>query len=510
MPLYDKFFYLVLFFLAGVALASLKINFWTAVLAAASLVVLFFIIYRVAGNKKLLALSFLSLVIIAGSFYFLFYQYNFFQNSKIIFDKKISFTGTVVAYPQRGASQQLAIELEPPYAGKVLVKLKPYPSFNYGDRINFEGTVKKQDGSYGKYLQKEKIIGTADFPKTELVFSGHGSKIKSFLFSIKSSFVSTFQKTLNPEQAAFMSGILVGERAEFSKEFKDAMSKSGTTHLVALSGFNITIIAGAVALLFGSFLKRSWTLYLSVLFIVLFVLMTGAESSSVRAAIMGIIVIVAKLKERIYSVRNSIAAAAFLMVLFNPFILLFDLGFQLSFLALIGIVYLSPLVKNKWQFFQKESFLDWRQNLLTTASAQLAVAPVLILSFNNFSPLSLISNVLILEAVPPTMFLGFLAGLFNLFFSPLALITSWLTSLFLSYEIFIINLFSKIYLPIKNIGVPGALIYYALLTIGMIYLKKGFSTDFLKQKWTQYYNFNNMPTPFRLLKLKNKDKHLPK
>ena len=108
------------------------------------------------------------------------------------------------------------------------------------------------------------------------------------------------------------------------------MSQSGTTHLVALSGYNITVIAIAVSTLLSYFLRRRIVFWLSILTIIAFVLMTGAEASVVRAAIMGGIILLAKQIGRIHSMRNAIVFAALLMVLFNPKILRFDIGFQLS------------------------------------------------------------------------------------------------------------------------------------------------------------------------------------
>ena len=104
-------------------------------------------------------------------------------------------------------------------------------------------------------MAKEGIFGIVSYPKTELIDSGHGSKIKSSLFSLKEKTINVFQKVLPSENAAFLAGITLGERAEFSKEFKEAMSKSGTTHLVALSGYNITILVLAVAYVLN-FLRR--------------------------------------------------------------------------------------------------------------------------------------------------------------------------------------------------------------------------------------------------------------
>ena len=190
--------------------------------------------------------------------------------------------------------------------------------------------------------------------------------------------------------------------------------------------------------------------------------MTGAEASVVRAAVMGGIILLAKQIGRVHSIRNAIAAAAFIMILYNPKILRFDLGFQLSFMALLGIVYLSPAIRKFLKMKEEDGFLNWRENFLTTTSAQLAVLPLILINFDNFSLLSLPANILILEAIPLTMILGFILGIIGFIALPLAIIFSWFVNLFLIYELGIIDVFSKISIPIAEIGIIGAIIYYLL------------------------------------------------
>ena len=173
--------------------------------------------------------------------------------------------------------------------------------------------------------------------------------------------------------------------------------------------------------------------------------MTGAEASVVRAGIMGIIMLLAERQSRIYSFRNAIVIAATVMVVVNPKVLLFDAGFQLSFAALLGIVYLKPYID---KLFRKnpetESTLNWKENLTTTLSAQLATMPIVWFTFKAVTPFAFIPNLLVLEAVPFTMALGFITGFVGLWSYHLALILSWPLKLLLEYEIQIINLLSKI------------------------------------------------------------------
>ncbi len=440
MRVHDIAFYFISFFLIGIFVASFKISF-AIILLLTLLITTVILVFNLRSS----ALALLSLFIILGAFYYNWYDTEQTQNINIPFNEKTTFSGIVVDYPERGGQQKLVINLKSPYDGKILAKLRPYPSFNYGDIIQFEGTVKKPEPqSYANYLAKDEIFGVINFPKAEFIAANQASRFKSYLFKFKEKIVATFQKTLAPEKAALISGITIGERADFSKNLKDAMANSGTTHIVALSGYNITIIATAMMAFWGYFCRRKLSFLLTILIIVAFVLMTGAEASVVRAAIMGGIILLARQISRVHSMRNVIAVAAFLMVLNNPKVLMFDVGFQLSFAALIGIVYLAPIIQKNLKFKEESGFLAWRENLLTTMSAQTAVLPLIMFYFGNFSVFALAANVLILTAIPVTMFLGFAMAAIGFISLPLTIILGWFTNLLLSYELAIIYFFSKI------------------------------------------------------------------
>lgn len=473
MRLHDLAFYIILFFLFGIFIASFKLNFSIVSLIAVLIAVLFLLIGYANNKSNLFWLSGFSLLIIPGAFYCFLWNAQQIKNINIVFDKKIEFQGIVVDYPQTGNAQKLVIELQKPLSGKVLANLPPYPAFKYGDLIKFNGIIKiPQPPEYEEYLTAKNIFGIIDFPKTDLIAKNQGSFFMANLFAFKEKIVANFQKSLSAEKAAFLAGITIGERAEFSKEFKEAMKKSGTIHIVALSGYNITIIAMAVSSVFGFIFKKRLAFYISIIVIIAFVLMTGAEASVVRAAIMGGIILLANQLGRVHSMRNAIAVAAFLMVLFNPNVLRFDLGFQLSFFALMGIVYLAPALQKFLKLKEEKGFLGWRENSLSTVSAQLAVMPILILSAGNFSLFSIIPNILILEVIPLTMFLGFLIAAIGFISSFLAIVFGWFADLLLSYQIIVINIFSLLSSSMFEISILGAIIYYFALAMFIYYQKK--------------------------------------
>lgn len=471
MHLYDKFFYAIALFLFGVLLASVKISFlFIVVLSAGAAVLFFFLIKLNFIKKKFLPITLLFLFIIAGSFYYLVYSDYQLKKVKIIFNQKIEFSGVVENVREKNPSQKFVVGLKTPYSGKILVKTSAYPEYQYGDLLKFNGIIENLDQKYNSYLAKDNVFGTLDFPKIDLISKNQGLKIYSFLYSIKNNFIGNLKKSLPAEQSAFLSGIILGEREDFSKEFKKQMSVSGTTHLVALSGYNISILVFVISSLLGWFFSRRISFYFSILLIIVFVLMAGAQASVVRAAFMGGILLLANKISRVYSFRNSIATAAFIMVLINPKVLAFDLGFQLSFLALMGIAYLHPAIKNFWKVAKEAGFLSWRENLLTTISAQAMVFPVLISNFGLFSFISIISNILILSLIPLTMSLGFILGMLGFVSGALSLIFGWFVNLFVSYEIFVIKFFGSMeILRINHLSPFFIFAYYLALAVFIVY-----------------------------------------
>ena len=439
-----------IFFLLGIVLASFINNFLIITFAA---LLGFFYLFLI--DKKIIA--FLFLFIIFGAIYFNLFSYFQFKNINIPYNENIKFEG-IVTNARNGSVQQLEISLLGEYKGKINLKTTQYPQFNYGDKIEFEGTIKELSGEYKNYYLTKSIVGEINFPAIKVISTDNGSFVKSQLFNLRTKIRNIFQSILSKEKAAFLAGITIGSREDFSKEFKEKMSLSGTTHLVALSGYNITVIILAASIFFSSIFSVATSFYFNILTVILFVIMTGAEASVVRAAIMGVIVVLSQRMERLSNPRNAIVVAALIMALFNPRVLVFDIGFQLSFAALIGIIYLAPVIKNIFsanggsasggKIFDK-GFLSWKENAITTFSAQIFALPILLSNFGIFSLASIVANVLILEFIPVTMGIGFTIAFLGMFSLFLAKILGYLVNIIISYEFFIINIFSKFSIPIK-------------------------------------------------------------
>lgn len=462
MPIHKAAFYAAIFFILGVAFASFVNGFSGKYIFLIFVVIVAAALFYFYHQKALAAL--LIFMLFGGLYYFIHDSNQ--KDSEIIYGREVSFSGVVRKADPTENGQEILVGNIKLYAGR-------YPFYKYGDLVSIRGKIQKPDEEYENYFLKDGVLGTLRNPQIILLGENAGNPIKSSLLKIKLKAESTFKEFLPHDEALFLSGLVLGSKADYSKEFRDTLSRSGTTHLVALSGYNISVIARGVALFFAVIFSRSATFVVSLLFIFLFVIMTGAEASVTRAGLMGAIALFANQTERVYSFKNAAAIAASFMLLENPKILVFDLGFQLSFAALLGIVYLEPIIGKILRLKSEPGFLKWRENFKTTLAAQIAVFPILIMKFGVISLSGLVSNILILGLIPTTMFLGFLMAVSGFVLSHLAWLVGFIAAPILSYELALIELFGKFgYFSGFNLGIIFVISYYALLFIGVAYFKR--------------------------------------
>ncbi len=464
MFLHDKVFYSCAFFLLGVFFISI----FKSILVVVIIAVIGAIYFLILKQYRWLWLA--PMIIIGAVYYLIFINVQ--SRVEIPFGKQ-EVIGIVQSVEHRSASQVIVLSLDAPYSGKIKIIERPYPRIEYGDKLRISGTIEKITPDMQDSFAKDGIFGTVRFAKITILAHQQGNWLMGRLIAIREEVVAIFSRALPSDQAALLAGITIGEREGFSNEFKQKMSLSGTTHIVALSGYNISIIALVVATILEMYVSRSIAFYLTSLVIALFVLMTGAEASAVRAAIMGILALLAQESQRQFSMRNAIVLAAFAMVLVNPRVLVFDLGFQLSFAALMGIVYILPIFKSLMKV-EEAGFLSWKVNALTTLSAQLAVLPLLLGKFEVFSLTSIVANVLILEVMPLTMGLGFAIAAAGFISGFLAQVIGFAAYALLSYKLWVIDIFSSFSMPIATpwFGFGAATIYYAVLIFFIIYYDK--------------------------------------
>lgn len=404
----------------------------------------------------------LPLACATGILYYHFYFAVRAARTSVPFETAISFSGIVAAEPGHSAkSEYFPLRLGPPLRGKIKVVVPPGSGFRYGDEVALQGRVQQPEN--------ERDLPAAVFPKAALTGRGRGSPIRQALSDLKYKLLQALPRYLPAAEAAFLGGITLGAKASFSPEFIAALAATGTTHLVALSGYNIAILVfvvfGGCLWLFG----RRTAFYLTTLAILLFVAMVGAEPSVVRASAMGFVVLLARELGRPYGLPTALLWTAFFMIIFDPGSMFLP-GFQLSFMSLLGIVYLSPVILKRLGAAAGEgaAFLgSFRENAVLTISAQLAVAPIALNNFGGVSLTSFLANALILPFMPITMFFGFVLLACGLAFPPLGVLAGLVSHIFLAYEIAVIRLFAAFPLPVTATlpALAIALYYLALIML---------------------------------------------
>lgn len=400
--------------------------------------------------------------------------------------QKVSLTGTIAEEPdERESVTYLTVEISTT-SERILVSVPRYPRFKYGDNIKVSGKLSEPENfdvgtsrelDYKNYLAKDGIRFKLNFANAELISSSQSPGIISKLIFIKNKFITSLYSIIPEPEASLGAGIVLGAKQGLGKEWNEYFRRVGLSHMIVLSGYNITIVADTV-LKFFSFLPRNFGIFLGVAGVILFTLMTGASSTAVRAAIMALIAIVARATGRVYDMTIALIVAGVLMVIWNPRIMVFDLGFQLSFLATAGLIWLSPIITEKAECLFRPVFdigvKMWLrkvkavlfETLCSTLAAQIMVLPWILYKMGSLSIVALPANLLVLPLVPITMFFSFFAASLNLvskvFAAPLAYIAYGL----LAYMLIIIKAFASIpfaLIDIKRFPLIAVIICYSAI-----------------------------------------------
>ena len=386
--------------------------------------------------------------------------------------QKVSFSGEIIDEPNISENnQKLTVEtgLEKEKT-EILVTANFDTDYKYGDKINFTGILKKPENfmtdqgkvfDYVNYLRKDGILYVISYPKIEIVSRGNGNIIKSVLFSAKEKFLEKMYSATPAPENIFMDGLILGEKSAFNPDILKSFTITGTIHIVALSGYNVTIVAEWFMSLF-SFLPKNFGIGMGILAILLFIIMTGGSSTAIRAGIMATLALIARATGRNYDVARALVLAGVLMILLNPFVLVYDVSFQLSMLATVAVIFLAPRIEK--YFLWVPDYFELRDIVSITCAAYIFVFPFILYQMGNFSLVALPTNFLILPFIPFTMMLGFLTGFAGLIWYVLAVPLGYISYLFLHYELGVINFFSN--LPFAAFSFPD---FPLLLTI-IIYL----------------------------------------
>ncbi|PJA46352.1 hypothetical protein CO174_00330 [Candidatus Uhrbacteria bacterium CG_4_9_14_3_um_filter_50_9] len=293
-----------------------------------------------------------------------------------------------------------------PVDGKVLVRLPLHPAVTYADTLVFSCKLEAPEPfegfAYDRYLAVRGIYATCSFPQYVDVRPFEGWSLVGSVLSVKGTLVHALERALPEPQAAFMAGLLFGGSSSLSRALKDDFAATGTSHILAASGFNVSLFSLVfLGWILQTRLGRKRGLVLTGVLIVLYSITAGATPAVIRAALMGSVVLVQHWISRRAYMANVLLLTAALMLLVNPLLLLDDVGFQLSFAATAAIVILAEPISRRLPFIPNR--LGLKEAIAGSLAAILVTAPILLWQFGQLSLVAPFANLLILPLVPFAM-----------------------------------------------------------------------------------------------------------
>ena len=369
-------------------------------------------------------------------------------------------TGLIVEDPEKRENNQkltTLVETEE-FATKVLITVGFEENFKYGDTIKFSGdweepenfiTDQGKEFDYVNYLRKDRIQYLMFYPEVEIIERGGGNGVKRALFSLKDTLLEKINFSIREPESLLMGGLILGERSAFDEDLRRALVDTGTIHIVALSGYNVTIVAEWIMKIF-SFLPANFAFGAGIIGILLFVIMSGGGSTAVRAGIMASLALVARSTGRNYDVARALMLAGGVMILLNPFVLVFDVSFQLSFVATVAVIFLAPKMEKYFSWIPKRWKL--RDIVSVTLAAYIFVLPFILYKMGNLSLVALPANFLILPFIPITMMFGFFTAAAGAVWYGLSVPFGWISYALLHYELLVVNFFAEV--PFASFSIP--------------------------------------------------------
>ncbi len=477
-------------FISGVAIGSLfHINFWTFITGVVLGLVCFVYKYFVPEKEQkiFLIVSIFIFGILFGVGRVSFS--NLHETSKLekFLGSRIEAVGAVIAEPDvREHNTKLTVLLdkvgETSVHEKILISVPIYPEYNYGDKLKLSVTleepknIESEDGrifDYKGYLRVRGIWYTGRYTEVELLSSGNGNTVKALLFKVKNAFTRSIDNALPQPESSLLAGLLLGTKQSLGKDLLTEFQKTGVSHIVVLSGYNIAIVAKSVMSAL-KFLPKNISFGVGAVSVVLFTMLSGGGASAVRASIMVLVALFAKQLNRDYKAHRVLGFTVILMLAPNPLLLVFDPSFQLSVLATIGIIFVTPIMEPYFKWVTEKFGL--REIVSSTIATQLTVLPFLIYNTGLLSLVSLPVNVFILGTIPLTMFLGFITGLVGLASLYISFIPAFFTYGLLWYQLKIVHIGSSF--SFGSIMLPA----FSPILLIIIYLTIFFSLFFVKKK----------------------------
>ncbi len=338
----------------------------------------------------------------------------------------------------------------------MLARIPTNQTYHYGDIVRLRGKLEtppsSEDFSYQDYLARQGILSYMSSAEVTLLPGSAGNPILAAAYALKEKALDNVYRLFLDPEASLLAGILLGVDSGLPNALQQAYKDTGTAHIIAISGFNISIIAGIFFSLFSRALGPRRGAVMAILGIAFYTFLVGAGAAVVRAALMGTLSLFAMQVGRRQMGLNTLAFVAALMALWNPLII-WDAGFQLSFFATLGLIlYGGPFQQAAERFVSRFLPVSNAQQIakllgdyvLLTLAAQLTTLPIMAFQFKQISLVSFIANPFILPAQPAVMILGGLAVIASLILFPIGQILAWIAWPLTAYTNRVVELFDSI------------------------------------------------------------------
>lgn len=382
--------------------------------------------------------------------------------------------------------------------GKVLAKVFKNGEFSYGDRLLLEGKLYRpfsfsSEFNYRDYLRRQGIYSIVSVKKdneAKKLGRNIGNPLKSFSFRIKYKVRDMFNKNLSSLSAAVFNAIILGERQNLPVYLNDALVKSGTVHIIAISGLNVGIVSFITLLILKIIrIPRRIRYLFIILFLIIYCILTGAKAPVLRATVMAIILLFGYFLEREVNIYNSLSVAALIILVVNPW-QLFEVSFQLSFLSLIFIVWLTPKVKSLFSIRLQK--ITWLYFLILTfsvsAAAWIGILPLIAYYFKIVTPIALVANMFIVPYMTIITASAFVLAFFGILIPSLASIIAASNEFFILVLFKVNSLFISIpgaYFMLPRISFGCVLFYYVMLILIFNFSRISFMINYVRESFSK-------------------------
>jgi competence protein ComEC len=386
----------------------------------------------------------------------------------------IELSGVVVREPDvRERSQHLYLRV-PTEPQLLLVTTDRFHHITYGDEVTVVGELTRpvafttdlgRTFDYPGYLQARGVSYLMRYPDSIVVTqSGQGNSVIAALLAFKAEFQTALRNVLPVPSVQLAEGILLGEKQGLGEQWEELFQRTGVIHIVVLSGFNVMLVVSFMLFVLSYVVGVRGRVIGGLLGITAFVLLVGLSPSVTRAGIMAGLVLLALLLGRSYAIVRALLLAGVVMVLVNPYVLLYDPGFQLSFMATLGLIVVAPYFEERLTLAPQT--LSIRSYIVATIATQIAVLPLLLYHIGEVSLVAVLANVLVLPAVATGMALSFATGMVALVSTSAALPLAWLTDLVLRYMLAVVawlGAWPLAAVPVPFFPVSALIVAYAAL-----------------------------------------------